>query len=72
VQFEWLAGCTRIGVTAGASTPNHLLADVIDLLQRRGDFVAEHLAVVEEDVRFTLPRELIAGRAGATTLPGGA
>jgi 4-hydroxy-3-methylbut-2-enyl diphosphate reductase len=72
VQPEWLAGCTRIGVTAGASTPDHLVAEVLDLLHRRGDFVAEHLAVVEEDVRFTLPRELTAGRAGATTLPGGA
>jgi 4-hydroxy-3-methylbut-2-enyl diphosphate reductase len=72
VRAEWLAGCTRIGVTAGASTPDYLVAEVLDHLHRRGDFVAEHLAVVEEDVRFTLPRELTAGRTGGPTRPGGA
>jgi 4-hydroxy-3-methylbut-2-en-1-yl diphosphate reductase len=60
VKAEWLEGCTRIGVTAGASTPNHLVTEVLDHLRTRGDFVAEHLTVVEEDVRFTLPRELLA------------
>jgi 4-hydroxy-3-methylbut-2-enyl diphosphate reductase len=71
VQPEWLAGCTRIGVTAGASTPDHLVTEVLEHLHRRGEFVAEHLTVVEEDVRFTLPRELTAGRTGDPPLPNG-
>ena len=64
VKPEWLEGCTRIGVTAGASTPNHLVVEVLDHLRARGDFVAEQLTVVEEDVRFTLPRELTAMQMG--------
>jgi 4-hydroxy-3-methylbut-2-en-1-yl diphosphate reductase len=64
VQAGWLAGCTRIGVTAGASTPDHLVTEVLEHLRARGEFVAEQLTVVEEDVRFTLPRELTAGRVG--------
>jgi 4-hydroxy-3-methylbut-2-enyl diphosphate reductase len=71
VQPEWLTGCTRIGVTAGASTPDHLVTEVLDHLHRRGEFLAEHLTVVEEDVRFTLPRELAAGRIGDPTLSSG-
>jgi 4-hydroxy-3-methylbut-2-en-1-yl diphosphate reductase len=61
VRPEWLAGVTRIGVTAGASTPDHLVTEVLEHLHGRGEFVAEHLTVVDEDVRFTLPRELMAG-----------
>ena len=72
VRDEWLAGCTRIGVTAGASTPDHLVTEVLAHLHRRGEFVAEHLTVVEEDVRFTLPSGLTAGRVDEPTLPSGA
>ncbi len=71
VRPEWLAGCTRIGVTAGASTPDHLVTEVLEHLHRRGEFFAEHLTVVEEDVRFTLPRELTAGRIDDPVLPSG-
>src|SRR3984893_18025974 len=72
VRPEWLAGCTRNGVTAGASTPDHLVTEVLEHLHARGEFVAEHLTVVEEDVRFTLPRELTAGRIEDPTLASGA
>jgi 4-hydroxy-3-methylbut-2-enyl diphosphate reductase len=58
VRSEWLAGCTRIGVTAGASTPDRVVADVVKSLRLRGYSVVEELKVVDENVRFSLPREL--------------
>jgi 4-hydroxy-3-methylbut-2-enyl diphosphate reductase len=57
----WLSGCTRIGVTAGASTPDRLVTAVIDHLRSRGDSTVEEVTIVDEGVRFTLPRELQAG-----------
>jgi 4-hydroxy-3-methylbut-2-enyl diphosphate reductase len=58
VRPEWIAGCTRIGVTAGASTPDRLVAEVIEELRMRGQFLVEDVTVIEEDVRFSIPREL--------------
>jgi 4-hydroxy-3-methylbut-2-enyl diphosphate reductase len=57
IRHEWLAGARRIGVTAGASTPEVLVADTVKALQRDGVTVRE-VHVVEEDVRFALPQEL--------------
>ena len=61
IQPTWIEGCTRIGVTAGASTPDSLVADVIRALRIRSPTFVEEVTVVEEDVRFSLPRELRAG-----------
>ena len=57
IRPEWLAGAPRIGVTAGASTPEVLVSETVDALQRGGATVRE-VRVVEEDVRFALPQEL--------------
>jgi 4-hydroxy-3-methylbut-2-enyl diphosphate reductase len=55
---EWIEGCTRIGITAGASTPDRLVTEVIQELRTWGRFLVEEVAVVDEDVHFSLPREL--------------
>ena len=55
---DWIEGCTRIGVTAGASTPDHLVGEVIDALRIRGYPRIEEVTFVEESMRFSLPREL--------------
>ena len=34
VREEWFAGMTRVGVTAGASTPDDVIAEVVDRVQR--------------------------------------
>ena len=67
IQTEWLDGVERVGVTAGASTPEFLVRQVVEFLQSRGTPVAREFHVVEEDVRFGLPHELleIAREAGA-------
>jgi 4-hydroxy-3-methylbut-2-enyl diphosphate reductase len=57
VRPEWLEGVRRVGVTAGASTPEVLVTDTVEALKRDGGAVRE-VHVVEEDVRFALPGEL--------------
>ncbi|MFI5314455.1 MAG: 4-hydroxy-3-methylbut-2-enyl diphosphate reductase [Myxococcota bacterium] len=58
IDPAWLAGATRIGVTAGASTPEALVAAVCDRLRALGAVSVEALTTVEEGVRFALPAEL--------------
>ena len=55
-----------MGVTAGASTPEHLVTEVVEELRRKHGSDVQEVHVVEEDVRFGLPRELedIARAAG--------
>ncbi|MGH7276294.1 MAG: 4-hydroxy-3-methylbut-2-enyl diphosphate reductase [Candidatus Rokuibacteriota bacterium] len=57
IRPEWLAGVTRVGVTAGASTPEILVTETVEALKSDGVAVRE-VHVVEEDVRFALPQEL--------------
>ncbi|OLE37494.1 MAG: 4-hydroxy-3-methylbut-2-enyl diphosphate reductase [Candidatus Rokubacteria bacterium 13_1_20CM_2_70_7] len=57
VKAEWLQGAQRIGVTAGASTPEILVTETVAALRRGGAAVRE-VHVVEENVRFGLPSEL--------------
>ena len=59
IRPEWLDGCARIGVTAGASTPEFLVREVVDYLGERGTPAVREFRVVEEDVRFGLPHELL-------------
>ena len=58
IDAGWIEGCTRIGITAGASTPDSLVAEVIRVLRSRNQMIVEEVTVVDEDVRFSLPREL--------------
>ena len=51
----WLEGKARVGITSGASTPEVLVESIIRALAPEKVTV---LGGVEEDVSFTLPREL--------------
>ena len=55
INLEWLAGRDKVGITSGASTPEVLVASVIDALQPERVTL---LSGAEEDITFTLPREL--------------
>ncbi len=64
INPAWVAGKSRIGVTAGASAPEVLVRDVIDRLKAISPAKVRELDGVEENVTFPLPKGL-APRAGA-------
>lgn len=53
-----LDGVNRVGVTAGASTPEFLVQEVVDYCRQLGARKVKQLTVVEENVKFLLPPEL--------------
>src|SRR5213594_469851 len=57
IRSEWLENARRVGITAGASTPEILVTETVEALRRR-DVAVREVHVVEEDVRFALPPEL--------------
>ncbi|HUN78140.1 MAG TPA: 4-hydroxy-3-methylbut-2-enyl diphosphate reductase [Solirubrobacteraceae bacterium] len=60
VREEWLAGRRVVGISSGASAPDNLVQDVLDLFRERGvreEDISE-LHVVREDVRFMLPKPI--------------
>lgn len=58
VDMNWLDGVKNVGVTAGASAPEHLVRELIAFLQEQGFRKMEEIEMVDEDVRFSLPAEL--------------
>jgi len=58
IRREWLAGKSRIGVTAGASAPESLVQDVVARLREWGAGEARELRGEPENMTFALPKEL--------------
>ncbi|MEK8088880.1 4-hydroxy-3-methylbut-2-enyl diphosphate reductase [Thermithiobacillus plumbiphilus] len=58
LQQDWFTGVERVGVTAGASAPEHLVRGVIEQLQAWGGNVATEMDGVREKVVFSLPLAL--------------
>lgn len=58
IQREWLDGCTTVGVTAGASTPEVLVQAVVKELRDLGFTNTRELELIEENVLFPLPAPL--------------
>ena len=59
IQLAWLEGVNAVGIAAGASAPEVLVSQVIKFLKEQGADSVEELTVVEEDVEFLLPKELL-------------
>ena len=55
---EWIEGKRRIGVTAGASAPELLVAQVIERLRGLGAASVAELSGVVERTVFPMPRGL--------------
>ena len=49
---------TEIGVTAGASAPEILVKEVIELLEKEGAVLQENVSENPETIVFPLPKEL--------------
>ena len=58
IQTEWLEGVKAIGITAGASAPEVLVKEVIEKLKSLGGEAPQELQGQEENVVFSLPKEL--------------
>lgn len=58
IQPEWLEGVKAIGITAGASAPEVLVKQVVDKLISLGGEAPQELQGREENVVFSLPKEL--------------
>jgi 4-hydroxy-3-methylbut-2-enyl diphosphate reductase len=58
IKPEWLVNVERIGVTAGASAPESLVADVIAQLSQQVSASVSEIEGVAEHMVFALPREL--------------
>ena len=54
----WLVGMESIGITAGASTPEELVHELIDKLREHADLEISTMDGIEENVRFSLPESL--------------
>ncbi|MFJ6651973.1 4-hydroxy-3-methylbut-2-enyl diphosphate reductase [Microbacterium sp. NPDC091313] len=73
VKQEWLEGVETVGVTSGASVPEVLVQEVLEELAGAGYRDVEEVRTAEEDLMFSLPKELrsdAAGRRDARALGG--
>jgi 4-hydroxy-3-methylbut-2-enyl diphosphate reductase len=58
IDPAWLDNVQCVGITAGASAPEHLVQDVLAYFNSRGVEQVEEIEPVEEKVTFTPPPEL--------------
>jgi len=63
VREEWLADKRVVGITSGASAPESLVQRLVESFKVRGTNDVQELEVVQEDVRFMLPK--VIRQAGA-------
>jgi 4-hydroxy-3-methylbut-2-en-1-yl diphosphate reductase len=56
VREQWLGGKRVVGITSGASAPEELVQSLVEFFRARGTNDVRELAVVQEDVRFMLPK----------------
>jgi 4-hydroxy-3-methylbut-2-enyl diphosphate reductase len=66
IDWSWLNGVATIGLTAGASAPEVLVAEVVAYLSEKGFADVEEVEVMPENVRFGLPPEIVQAIRPAT------
>jgi 4-hydroxy-3-methylbut-2-enyl diphosphate reductase len=73
IKQEWLDGVVTVGVTSGASVPDELVHEVLADLAEAGFGDVEEVKTAEEDLLFSLPKELrkdLEGNTDARALGG--
>jgi len=58
VLDEWLEGKRVVGITSGASAPEELVKRLVSWFRERGTTDVEEFDVIQEDVRFMLPKDI--------------
>ena len=73
IEQEWLVGVETIGLSSGASVPEVLVDHALADLAGAGFTEVEEVRTAEEDLQFSLPKELrrdASGEIDATTIGG--
>ena len=58
IDPEWIRGKKTVGITAGASTPEELVQDLIEKLREYDELKISTMGGISENVRFSLPVSL--------------
>jgi 4-hydroxy-3-methylbut-2-enyl diphosphate reductase len=58
VEEEWLEGARVVGITSGASAPEGLVQRLVAFFRERGTQEVSEFDVIQEDVRFMLPKTI--------------
>ena len=58
VDESWFEGVATVGVTSGASVPEVLVRQVLDLLAEYGYGSVNEVVTAQEDILFSLPKDL--------------
>jgi 4-hydroxy-3-methylbut-2-enyl diphosphate reductase len=66
VDEAWLEGVETVGITSGASAPEELVRRLVDFFRARGVDDVSEFEVVQEDVRFMLPKTIRQAMAEAS------
>lgn len=64
IRQEWLDGVSTVGVTSGASVPEVLVQHVLADLSDAGYGSVDEITTAEEDLLFSLPKELRIDKSG--------
>ena len=67
VREEWLEGQRVVGITSGASAPEELVQRLVAFFRDRGTVDVQELQVIQEDVRFMLPKQIRQAMAAGAT-----
>ncbi len=58
IDPAWVKGCATVGITAGASAPEVLVLQVVERLRQLGGEAPEEISGREENIQFSVPKEL--------------
>lgn len=59
LERDWFDGVKHIGLTAGASAPEHLVQGVVKRLKEWGALSVRNMEGVEENIAFPMPKGLV-------------
>lgn len=55
IDLQWFTGVQKVGISAGASAPEHLVVGVVEWLQQHGAGGVEEMAGEDEHISFLVP-----------------